>query len=273
MLSIALLLASLTGCADPSVRFGKGPGPDARLHADMFTWECRTDDTGGNVVDAWEGVYAYDVWMEYAPDALVDRALPSSGCVKGVDLFPTSAGGGAYDLVTEPTWSNGDAEGSLARTGTGFYRDEVFGNQSGCARTDELLGDGTLLGGGTPFDGARTPAPGSYEDVRVSSLDAQSGIPFGASVDVAWTASGWDESFVQVRREDRSGSLLESVTCPATGGAFAVDDAVWGLFNSALEADVTNLYVGVQRVQQAEMDDGQIIETVSRAMHVAVVPE
>jgi hypothetical protein len=268
-----LVLFVLIGCKDSSIGLGKGDEPDARVHADMFTWECRTDDTGGSVVDTWEGVYAYNVWMEYAPDALTDRSLPSASCIKGVDLFPVSAGAGGTDLPAEPTWSNGGDGGTLARMDTGFYVDNVFGNQSGCQRTDALLGDGTLLSGGTAFDGARTPAPGSYEDVTVSALDAQTGIPFGAEVEVAWTADGWDESFVQVRREDRSGALLESVTCAAGGGAFTVDGTVWELFNSAMEADVTNLYIGVQRTQQAQMDDGQVIETVSRAMHVAVVPE
>jgi hypothetical protein len=261
------ILPLFVACQDQSVGLGKGPELDARLVADMYTWRCNGDDG-----DTYEGVFTFEVWLEYSPDLLPDRTVPSSGCASGLDLFPTSAGENAVDLEGTPSWASADYAGDLTRQSTGFYKDTAFDNQHTCQSASELLGDGTEIAGAAPFDGARTPSPGSYGDVTVSSLDGATGIPFGETVDVTWDADGWDESWVQIRREN-AGTLVESVTCATSGGSYTIDDATWDTFSSVREADVTNLYVAVQRTDEVEGADGQTIQVVSRAMHVGVVAE
>ncbi len=269
LLPTALLV--LFGCADKSIALGVTPDPDARFIADLSTWECSASDTGGGGERTWEGVRSYRLTLEIAPDTLVDRNLPSGTCVKGLDLFPTDAGAAAVDVDGAPAWSNGDLSGRLTASGTGFWQADAFANQDSCMTTDELLGDGTLLDGIYPFSGARTPAPGSFVDATISSFDATRGLDFGASATATWDAEGWDASWVQVRRE-KDGMLLESVTCDTTGAnAFTLDDDVWGQFNGAVEADVNNLYVGVQRSAVLDAADDQRVEVITRATHVAVL--
>lgn len=266
---VPLLLAA--ACQDSKIGLGGGSPVDARLYADMYTWECQASDTGG-VYDEWEGVFAYNVSLEYAPDELRTRAVPSSGCSKGLDLFPTDAGGSGVSLGTVPGWSNGDLSGTVSEEATGFYIDDVFNNRSGCSRTDELLGEGTLLSNAGSFSGARTPAPGSYTDVTVSSI-SESGLPYGEEVEVTWDAADWDTSWVQIRRENGD-ALVESVTCTTEGEtSYTIGEDVWSLFNSAVTAEYTNLYVAVERSDISETDDGQKIQTVSRAMHVGVIQD
>ncbi len=266
-----MLLFLALACSDKSIDLGLGVAPDARFVANLSTWECSQEDTGGGPDREWEGVHSYTLSLEYAPDALVERRVPATGCVKGVDLFPRDAGAGATGLEGTPTWSNGDFDGRMTNAAEGFWQASAFTNQNSCMTAAELLGEGTILGGADPFSGARTPAPGAYTDVTVSDFDARGGLPFGAETTVTWDASGWDRTWVQVRRE-KSGNLLESVTCATDGAnAFTIGDEVWGQFNGAVEADVNNLYVGVENVRVTEAEDGQKIEVVTRAMHVAVL--
>jgi hypothetical protein len=264
-------LVALLACSDKSIALGQGVAPDARFIADMYTWDCSSASAEGGPEVHWEGVHSYRLSLEYAPDTLVDRSVPESGCAKGVDLFPIDAGAAAVDLEGDPTWSNGAFDGRLTQAATGLWTASAFTNQNSCMTAEELLGEGTLLGDADPFSGARTPAPGVYDDVSVSDFDERAGLPFGADVTVTWDAEGWDTSWVQVRRE-RGGALLESVTCATTGAnALTIGADVWGEFNGAVEADVNNLYVGVERTKLTEAEDGQKIELVTRAMHIAVL--
>ncbi len=269
MLALASLLA--LGCADKSIALGVKPDPDARFIADLSTWECTAQDEAGGGPRTWEGVRSYRLTLEIAPDALANRSLPTGTCVKGLDLFPTDAGAAAVDIDGAPTWSNGEFSGRMSAAGTGFWEADAFANQDSCMTTDELLGDGTILDGIDPFSGVRTPSPGTFADATVSAFDATRGLDFGASATTTWDADGWDASWVQVRRE-KDGMLLESVTCDTTGAnAFTLDDDVWSQFNGAVEADVNNLYVGVQRTAVVDAADDQRVEVVTRATHVAVL--
>lgn len=264
----------LLACGDKEISLGQGSPADARFIADLFTWDCQTDDTGGGTVSEWQGVFAYQVSLEYAPDNLAARSLPASGCTKGLDLFPSDAGAGGVDLDGTPSWSFGDElGGSLTRKNTGFYFDDAFGNQSTCGAAEDMLAEGTLLENAGGFSGARTPSAGTYEDVRTSNeLSEETGLTFGQDITVEWSAEGWEESWVQIRREDSTGALVESVTCNTSGSeTFDVDSDVWGLFNSAIETDITNLYVAVQSTGTSTAEDGQKIETLTRAIHVGVI--
>ncbi|MFZ5480031.1 MAG: hypothetical protein ACOZNI_24920 [Myxococcota bacterium] len=271
LLLVAILIA---GCKDKSIGLGGGSPDDARLIADLYTWTCEGGDTG-SIDDNYEGAFSYEVSLEYAPDGLVNRDLPSDGsCSIGLDLFPADAGASAVDLSdADPTWSNGDEGGALDRSSTGFYADDVFQNQRTCKSAEELLGEGTTLADAGVFSGATTPSPETYDGVDVSNYDEVAGLTFGDEVDVSWRAEGWDATWLQIRRES-GGSLQEAVTCNATGQeTYTIDDDVWSLFNAYIEADVTNLYVGVQKSKVVEGSDGQKIETITRVMHSLVVDD
>lgn len=273
-------LLVLAGCNNKSVGLGAGSEPDARLVADLYTWPCSsggyTDSGATTDEDVWEGVFNYRVSLEYAPDALVDRSLPASGCVAGNDLFATDAGPGALDIpdVSAPRWSNGEAGGAMERLSPGLYAATVLDNEHSCQEAQDLLGEGTLLSDAGSFSGARTPQPGVYESVTLSGdVSSESGLAFGATVEASWRASDWSAAWVQVRREN-AGALVESVTCNVTDmDSFTIDDTVWSLMSSAIQTDVTNLYVAVQSNSTTMTEDGQQIDLITRAMHVAVVQE
>jgi hypothetical protein len=273
MITPLLVPLALLACQGDKITLGGGSPPDARLYADLYTWECQDSDTGG-VVDEWEGVFAYDVALEYAPDNLPSRSVPESGCTKGLDLFPSSAGSGGHDVGSgTPSWANGDESGNINKRSTGFYFTNVFGNRNGCEYPDDILGDGTAISNAGSFSGAKTPAPGTYNDVTVSADLGDDGLDFGTEATVTWDADGWDRSWVQIRREN-GGVLSESVTCSTTGmTSYTIGDEAWSLFNSAVTAEVTNLYVAVEKSSESETEDGQKIETITRAMHVGVVQD
>ncbi len=270
LLSVLLLV----GCESGKIALGGGDAVDARLIADLYTWEC--DDGFGT----YAGVYSYLVSLEYAPDNLAPRGLPASGCSASLDLFPQDAGAGAHELdgASAPTWTNGtvagvDISGVLAETATGFYFDDVFANQRTCKIIADVQGEGTTIDEAGVFSGVSTPAPEELEAVHVAGLDATVGIAFGDETRVNWNAGSWDESYVQVRRE-QGGNLMESVTCLTTGSeSFTIDDAVWSLMSEFLDVDITNLYVGFQNTDVVEAEDGQKIEVLTRANHVAIVQE
>lgn len=277
MRALLLLFPLLAvGCKGKSVALGAGAEPDARLVADVYTWACEQLDTGTGEIRTWEGVFSYNVALEYAPDALVDRSLPASGCTETANIFATDAGSGGTDIPAAPSpqWSNGDYGGVVQWQGPGFYYTSVFANQRSCQEAEDLLGSGTLLSDAGSLSGAITPAPGQGIDGELSGeIDKTTGIAFGAEVTATWDPTGWGESWVQVRRE-KSGVAVETVTCATTGqSTFTVDDSVWSLMNPALEVDVTNLYVAVQNRDTQTMDDGQQVEVLTRSMHVAVVQD
>ena len=116
-------------------------------------------------------------------------------------------------------------------------------------------------------------SPGEVSDVTLEGeVDEETGIPFGAELTASWDASGWDKTWVQIRRE-KDGALVESVTCAADDEVFTVDDDVWSLLSDALEVDVTNVYVAFEVDGSSTTADGQEILTATRAMHVGVVQD
>lgn len=266
-MSILLPVLSLLGCKG-NVDLGQGAEADARLTADVYTWECGDSSTG----EIYEGAFSWNISLEYAPDGLQDRQLPS-GCVAGLSMFPFDAGASGTDipgLSDEPDWEAGTRSGELLREGAGFYYDEVFTNVHTCEPADELLGGGLELLEAGPFSGAIAPEAGTIADVSVDAGDDDL-IDFGETVEVSWDADEWDEVWIQVRQE-RDGEAWGTVTCNAgSGDSFTVGDDVWELLNSQLDTPYINLYVGFQNSETQEMDDGQKIEVVTRGMHVFVV--
>jgi hypothetical protein len=266
-----LALLVLAGCEPQKIALGQGGDDDARLYADVYTWQCeeRTDDD----TTYYNGVYSYQVALEYAPDDLEGRSVPATGCTSGLDMFPVDAGSGGVNIpdAGNPRWTNGDLSGTLTQQSDGFYFENVYGRVQNCTYAEDLIGTGTSLSEAGSFSGARTPEAGTLDDVEISNYDETTGLTFGAEVDVSWTQKGWEDSWVQIRAES-GGVLADSVTCN-TGGTnnFTVDDGVWSLMNSAIEPDVTNLFVTVQNSDTTTTEDGQRIELVTRVVHAAVV--
>ncbi len=271
---VAVALLGVAGCKGCSgtINLGQGPEADARLTADVYTWEC--SDNNDNF---YEGVFGFDVALEYAPDGLQDRALPG-GCVYGLSMFPKDAGGQGEDLPgleAEPRWASGDLGGSLQREGPGFYFAEAYNNVMSCQPSDELIEAGVTLSSGAAFTGVDTPVPGviDWVDTEFEDEDGNNELSFGETVDLEWDAEGWDEVWIQVRKE-RDGQNYGAVTCNVSGDEeFSIDDDVWGLFQGNVNVEVINLYVGFQNVDIVEMDDGQKIEVITRGMHVLVVAD
>jgi len=105
--------------------------------------------------------------------------------------------------------------------------------------------------------------------VNVSVTDGSwgSGIPFGADLDVTWETDGWDETFVQIRRE-RLGIAYETVTCNTTGESeYVLGNELWALFDDTIEIDRNFLYIGFQNVETLENDYGHGVEVATRALH------
>ncbi len=272
MFRFTLVAALGCGCTTTKIGLGAGGAEDARYIADVYTWKCEDRADTGNVV-TYDGVHSYIISLEYAPDNLAKRELPASGCTKGLDLFPSDAGGGGHDIPESdlPEWSNADLSGTLERTSAGFYYKDVTANVSNCGYAEELLGEGTSLQGAGVFSGAKTPKPGSLANTLISDYDPDVGIQTGSTPTASWDATGWADSWIQVRREN-GGALSESVTC-STGGAdsYTIGDEVWSLMNEVAEAEVTNLYIVVQNDDVVTADDGQKMKVLTREVYAAVV--
>lgn len=281
MVAVFALLVML-GCETSMVGLGGGEDDDARFVADVYTWYCEAcvewtgegDEATCTEFDTHEGVYSYDLRFEYAPDALTRRRAPDAGCSAGIDMFPRDAGSGGHAIpgVDAIGWENGGESGSLPEISTGMYYDDVYDDVASCASAGDLLGEGTQLTDAGAFSGARAPKPGSLANVTIPGEDRTGGVEHGAEVTVTWDAEGWDESWIQLRRETFQGELQESVTC-ATGGedSYAIGSDAWELFSSAVEPEVTNLYVVVQNRESVTTEDGQSLEAITRAVHAAVV--
>ncbi len=271
MARVFVALVLLAGCDQQKIALGQGGDDDARLFADVYTWKC--EERTETDITYYNGVYSYQVSFEYAPDELVKRDLPAAGCTSGLDMFPNGAGSGGVNIpdAGNPEWTNGEISGTLTQQSDGFYFDDVYGKVQNCSYAEDLIGDGTALSGAGSFSGAVSPAAGTLDDVEISDYDLTTGLAYGAEVEVSWTQKGWQDSWVQLRAET-DGDLVDSVTCN-TGGSntFTVDEGVWALMNSAIEPDVTNLFVTVQNSETTTTADNQRIELVTRVIHAAVV--
>jgi hypothetical protein len=270
LVPLAAVACNNKGGAD----FGQGPENDARFVADVYTWECQAHGQ-----DNWEGVFAFTVALEVAPDALVPRSLPAAGgCSADLSMFgadPNSELQNIPEVSDEPRWETDLDSGELSNVTEGWYFDQVFENVHNCQTADELLVGGTRLTGAGSLTGAVTPDPGVIYDVSlVSTTDyEETGFVFGEEIEVDWDVEGWDEAWIQVRRE-RDGEAWEYATCNTTGlDGFVIDDGVWGLMTEELSGVTNNVYVAFQNHRMTTMEDGQKVEVATRAMHVAVLPE
>lgn len=264
-----MLTLWLTACDSSKIDLGGGPELDARFVADLATWSCDLNGT------TWEGAFDFNLRLQHAPDALPALELPASGCNSGVDLFPQDAGASGANIDgAAPSWeSNDDYAGDLTGAGGGYYAAQAFANQRTCGYIEDVISEGVTLSNAGPFSGASTPAVEDFSNISITGaeIDPTTGIPFGAEATVSWEFGNWDETWVQIRRE-QGGSLVEAATCNTTGeSSLLLDNDVWGLLHDVVAADVTNIYVGAQSTENVQTENGEEIELLTRIMHVAII--
>lgn len=270
----SLLIATMliVGCKGGSFDVGSGAETDGRLTSDVYTWDCTSEDGD------WMGVFGFDVTLEWVPDAIYDRSLPSPGqCTQGLSMFALDAGYSGDDIPdakSNPRWRTAADSGRFDEVWSGLWRDEVDANVMGCGPVEDTIVDGVEIYDAGVMNGARTPQAGDVALVEIngeSTSEFETGFEFGEEIDVTWEASGWDETFVQVRRV-KDWVAYDSVICNTTGeDGFVVDDEVWGMLNEELNVDYNYLYVAFQNTEQWESEYGQKVDVTTRGLHVAGV--
>ena len=259
------------GCGgDEELSVGQGGGLDARLSADVYTWDCASTSLN------WMGVLGFDVAFEFVPNELDSRDLPPVGsCSYGIHMFATDALQAGQDIPGysgNPTWSTVNQGGEMLKIIDGLWLDDVFKIELSCEDIPSIVTSGIELVEGGVFSSITTPEAGDITSIT-SGGSYLNGIPYGEVLDLEWEATGWDESFIQVRRE-RNNVAYEVVTCNTSGlSGFAVNEQIWQMFNEDEISDTNLLYVGFQNTDVFTTEYDQTIEVASRALHVVGIQE
>lgn len=278
-LALSAATACKNGDGDGTIeQLGGGPEKDARLVADVYSWECIEYSDAGQ--ELYQGVYAQRISLQFAPDALPVVPLPSvGGCTADLNMFPENAGAGGVnipDSAYEIEWETDVDDGVFSQEAAGFWQDDVFEDNRTCNNIEDVLLGGTRLVNAGVLDGVSTPTPAEVPVVEFSGLSVDPGngsetIVFGDEITASWDDHEWDTVWIQVRRE-LEGVAFESVTCNVTGlDAFTLDDNVWSQLNGNIDVDENQLYVGFERNDLIETADGYKVETAIRSMAVAIV--
>jgi len=245
---------------------------DARLIADVYTWNCYDPNTGDN----YQGAFGQVTTLENSQGGITALNLPAVGdCVANLDMFPDGAGANAVDipgLTADPTWESEVDDGKLSKRATGFYYDDVYPDVRTCYSTDEIMAGGVRLVSAGHLSGATTPDPAAAPAIDIDGVEDSDSLQFGDEATLSWGSHLWDEVWVQVRRV-KEDEAWETVTCNATGlDSFDLDDAVWDLMDESLDVQQNNLYVGFQTLDRS-IADGHEIQVATRAIAVSVVQE
>ncbi len=245
---------------------------DARLIADVYTWNCYDPDSGDN----YQGAFGQVTTLEHAPGGISPLDLPAVGdCVANLDMFPDGAGANALDIpsiTTDPTWESDVDDGKLTKRAAGFYYDDVYPDVRTCVSTDEIMEGGVRLVSAGHLSGIATPDPSAAPAISIDGVEDSESLQFGDEATLAWGSHLWDEVWVQVRRV-KEDEAWETVTCNATGlDSFELDSQVWDLMDESLDVQQNNLYVGFQTLDRAVVE-GHEIQVATRAIAVSVVQE
>jgi hypothetical protein len=265
-----MILALILSCSTGKVVIGSGEGAyDARFVTQVSTWEC-----GGFETDPYPGTFGHEVILYHAPGSLSDL-LPENGCEFGVDMFPNSAGEGAMPiegLEDFPEWNStvdsGEMQGDF-----GYWYEDVLTDEHTCDSPQELLEYGTVLENAAHFSGSATPAASEVPYVAFSGYDEESGvITWGDEVEASWETTEWDRIWIQMSRV-REGDIWESVVCNVSDEtSFTLSEDVWALMDEELNVEYNNLYVTFEKRDLSQTDSGHWIETISRVVSLAVIP-
>jgi hypothetical protein len=252
-----VLVVFLVGC-------GAGT-PDARLAANLYTDTCTWRG------DAWLGVENLEVTLEVAPGALPVRDVPGpvGACTLDAPLFaaetPPDEGEAIPRLDGTPRWASDLANGLMQEDGPGLWLASRR-PEAGCQELGDVAPSGIRLEDAGVFAGLSTPAPGAAGLVNIDGRredEATKPVVRGNALDLSWTASGWPESFVQLRVLSQ-GRVRQSLTCNTTGlSAWEVDAAQWDQLD-APGVDSAQIYVGFQAVEEQKVDGFGPAEVVTR---------
>ena len=267
-----VLLLPLTGCLLLGADQDTTPPPPpltVQFVADAYLQDC---DWSG---DFWLGVESLELTLEHDLDGHRAVELPAPGtCVDGLELFSADAlqsGDDLPGLFARPLWEGPLGSGSLKDIVPGLWHADAFHSPDRCGTLDESLGEGVALTEAGVVSGLASPVHGSLAAVTADGerFTDHAPVQVGDTVELAWEADGWDETFVQVRRL-HDGEARQTITCGVSSeGGFTVDDTVWDLVNDAVFAQDTQIYVGLVRRSEVELEDGSARATVlTRAMHV-----
>ena len=141
-----------------------------------------------------------------------------------------------------------------------------------------IMGSGIELTSASVLTGTSTPSPPEVPVVDFDGLSYHSEtgaetIEWGDEIVASWDEHGWEQVWVQVRRE-REGEAWESVTCDASGDtSFTMTSDVWDLMDEDLEVESNNIYVAFTMSREDTSEDGLKVEAVTRAMAVGVVQD
>jgi hypothetical protein len=245
---------------------------DARLIADVYTWNCYDPNTE----ESYQGAFGQVTTLENAPGGITALDLPAPGsCEANLDMFPDGAGPNGIDIAgleIEPTWESDVDDGKLTKLGTGFYYDDVYPDVRTCYSTDEIMAGGVRLVDAGELSGIGTPDPAAAPAIEIEGVTDSDSIQFGDDASLSWGSHLWDEVWVQVRRV-KEDEAWETVTCNATGlDTFDLDSSVWEMMDESLDVQQNNLYVGFQTLDRAIVG-GDEVQVATRAIAVSVVQE
>ncbi|MCP4804768.1 MAG: hypothetical protein GY913_30210 [Proteobacteria bacterium] len=262
-----MLLLSLA-CADD---IGTAPA-DVRVTFDAIAWTC--DDAGDDgTFDYWVGVEQLFLDVQHAPGELFPYELPDEGCEVWTSPFPDGnhvTGSDLPDRDGPLTWSmpliatfGQPGEGELEQELGGFWRADLFNDYNTCHEAADVLGAEVSFGGSELLAATTLPEPGTLEQVLVD-VDIEDGVTIGETIELGWTAEGWDQAFVGFERR-RDGVPVEAIVCDAAGlDAYTLDAAFWSLSEVDLPGTTARVMVGFAN---REFEEGDLrMEKVSRAV-------
>lgn len=239
---------------------------DGRFISQVYTWECQaTNDTS---TETFVGTYGHEVALYYAPSSL-DDLLPNSGCIYGLDMFPTTAGenGSSLEgLVGYPSWSNGLDNGIL-EGGFGYWFQDVLTDERTCTSPDAILNAPMFLDNALGLSGVSIEK--AFDVPAVNFQSGVTSLEFGDATLVQWENHDWPRSWVHIRRV-QDGAPVELVTCLAQDNEFRLDNTVWDQFNDVIPAEDVEIYVGFETREVQQLSSGDVVEVLNRAVAVPV---
>lgn len=239
---------------------------DGRFVSQVYTWECQA--TNDASTETFVGTFGHEVALYYAPSSL-DDLFPKSGCVYGLDMFPTTAGenGSSLEgLVGYPSWSNGIDNGVL-EGGFGYWFQDILTDERTCTSPEVILNAPMVLDNALGLSGASIET--AYDVPTVNFDSGVTSLDFGEVISMQWGNHDWPRTWVHIRRV-QEGVPVELITCAVDNNEFTLGTEIWDQFNEAFPADSVEIYVGFEAREVQQLSSGDVVEVLNRAVAVPV---